>query len=167
MGRGRSDVLWFVAAVVLLAAGIFGWWRGDPVSYASARASWPMLAVWASGGIILFAAWRRTAAPDGLDAPLMGPLALAASGPLSLLPLVRGEVLWDPLVGAVAGVVALPLGWCLAGLLGGRGRTRARGVALGASGVAVGLALAAAKARSADVSVRAQSIAVLVTHVRR
>jgi signal transduction histidine kinase len=139
MGRGRSDVLWFVAAVALLAAGIFGWWRGDPRGYAYAFPSGLLVAVWASGGVILFAAWRRTAAPDGLDAPLMGPLALAASGPLSLLPLVRGEVLWDPVVGAVAGVVALPLGWCLAGLLGGRGRTQARGVAMAASGVAVGL----------------------------
>jgi signal transduction histidine kinase len=139
MGRGRSDVLWFVAAVALLAAGIVGWWRGDPMGYVYTSPSALLVAVWASGGIILFAAWRRTAAPDGLDAPLMGPLALAASGPLSLLPLVRGEVLWDPVVGAVAGLVALPLGWGLARLLGGRARAQARLATLVASGVAVGL----------------------------
>lgn len=143
MGRGRSDVLCFIAAVALLAAGIFGWWRGASMAYATTYPSGLLVAVWASAGIILFAGWRRSTAPDGLDASLMGPLALAASGPLSLLPLARAEVTWDPLVGALAGLVALPLGWCLARLLAGRARDRARTLAMVASGVAVGLGVLA------------------------
>jgi signal transduction histidine kinase len=143
MGRGRWDVLWFMAALGLLAAGLFGWWRADPSGYTSMHPSGLLIAVWASGGIVLFAWWRRSAAPEGLDARLMGPLALAASGPLSLLPLVRAETLWDPVVGAVAGLVVLPLGWCLAELLPSeRGRGRVRLAVVLAAGVATVLGIA-------------------------
>jgi len=132
MRQGRWDWLWFVAAVCLLALGVVGWWQAGPPSGSSDPSSGGfMIAVWASGAIILFAWWRRSSAPGAFDAPLMAPLALATSGPLSLVsvthlspvPAMAGEVM--------AGLVALPLGWMLADGLADRGaRARARWVAL-------------------------------------
>lgn len=132
MRQGRWDWLWFVAAVCLLAAGVVGWWQAGPPSGPSGSSSGGfMIAVWASGAIILFAWWRRSSAPDAFDAPLMAPLALATSGPLSLVSVTYLSPL--PAMGAevVAGLVALPLGWVLADGLADHGaRTRARWVAV-------------------------------------
>lgn len=126
MRRARVDVLCFLAAVGLLVAGVVGWWRSAPPPWVTPYASGgPMLAVWAAGAIILFAWWRRSATPDAPDASLMGPLALAASGPLSLLSLTG---LTEPALlaaGLLAGVVALPLGWSLADRLVDDDRRRA------------------------------------------
>ncbi len=110
--------MWFAAALGLLAAGIVGWWQAGPSpSRYPLDASGFMIAVWASGAIILFAWWRRSSAPEAFDAPLMGPLALAASGPLSLLSVTQMSP-WPAMVaGSIAGLVALPLGWALAGRL--------------------------------------------------
>lgn len=132
MRQGRWDWLWFVAAVCLLAAGVVGWWQGGPPSGSSEPSSGGfMIAVWASGAIILFAWWRRASAPGAFDAPLMAPLALATSGPLSLVSVTHLSPV--PAMGAevVAGLVALPLGWVLADGLADHGaRSRARWLAV-------------------------------------
>src|SRR6186997_3044619 len=104
MRRQSRDVLWFALAVAILVAGVVGWWRfgADPMGYGFGygSASGLLLAIWSSGGIILLAWWRRTAAPDVFDAPLMGPLALAASAPLSMLPLIHAPSTTAALAGA-------------------------------------------------------------------
>lgn len=140
MRQGRWDWVWFAAAVGLLVAGVVGWWQtGPPLSPYPFGAGALMIAVWASGAIILFAWWRRSSAPEAFDAPLMGPLALATSGPLSLLSITQ---LWlAPALTAsiLAGLVALPLGRAFAGqLVDGAARERARWIAsLSAVGAAI------------------------------
>lgn len=139
MGQGRWDRLWFLAAVCLLAAGVVGWWQaGPPSTNLDPSGGGFMIAIWASGAVILFAWWRRSSAPDAFDAPLMAPLALATSGPLSLvsvthlspMPAMAGEI--------AAGLVALPLGWALTGGLVDRDvRARARWIAIIAASGAV------------------------------
>jgi signal transduction histidine kinase len=97
-----------------------------------------MLAVWSSAAIILFTGWRRTTAPDAFEAPFMAPVALAASGPLSLYPLIGLSSLSGAMVGILAGLVALPLGWLMAsGIVDTRVRRIARQLSLGAVVVAV------------------------------
>lgn len=132
MRQGRWDGLWFVVAVGLLAAGVVAWWQaGPPVPDGSPWGAGSMIAVWSSGAIILFAWWRRGAAPDAFDAPLMAPLALATSGPLSLLPVTQLSPLPAMTGQVAAGLVALPLGWALAGGLADMdARRRARGLAV-------------------------------------
>lgn len=132
MRQGRWDWLWFVAAVCLLAAGVVGWWQAAPPSGSPDQSNGGfMIAVWASGAIILFAWWRRSSAPEAFDAPLMAPLALATSGPLSLVSVTHLSPL--PALGGlvVAGLVVLPLGLALADALADhRARGRARRVAV-------------------------------------
>jgi signal transduction histidine kinase len=140
MRRARWDVVWFVAAVGLLAAGIVGWWQsGPPASPYPFGAGSLMIAVWASGAIILFAWWRRSSAPDASDAPLMGPLALATSGPLSLVSVTQLSSSPSMSAGVLAGLVALPLAWALTGrLVDHAARERARWIA-GLSALGAGL----------------------------
>lgn len=132
MRQRRWDGLWFVAAVVLLAAGVVGWWQaGAPAVEAATWSPGFMIAIWSSGAIILVAWWRRSAAPEAFDAPLMGPLALATSGPLSLLPVTHLSPLPAMLGEAAVGLIALPLGWALAsGLADVSVRQRARWTAV-------------------------------------
>ncbi len=132
MRRSRVDVLCFLAAVGLLMAGVVGWWRSAPPPWVTPYASGgPMLAIWAAGAIILFAWWRRNATPDAPEASLMGPLALAASGPLSLLSLTGLTQQALLAAGLLAGLVSLPLGWSFADRLVEAGRCRtARWLAL-------------------------------------
>ncbi|MBX3031508.1 MAG: hypothetical protein KF809_15280 [Chloroflexi bacterium] len=141
MRRTRWDVLWFGAALVLLGAGIVGWWLVG-ASFVYDSSGLPMLAVWSSAAIILFTGWRRAAAPDAFDAPFMAPVALAASGPLSLFPVAHLSPLAGLSAGVLAGLVALPLGWLMAsGIADARIRGLARRLTLGAAVVAVILGL--------------------------
>src|SRR5262245_35486746 len=110
--RARLDVLWFAAAVGLLMAGIVGWSKAAPPGswYAGIDVAGLMLALWSSGAIILATWWRRSTVPTASDAPLMGSLALAASAPLSLLPIVHVELVHDGVSATIALLTALPLG---------------------------------------------------------
>lgn len=141
----RWDVLWFGVALVLLVGGIVGWWRADapePYGWIGGWSARPMLAVWSSAAIILFTGWRRTAAPDAFDVPFMAPVALAASGPLSMYPLTGVSSVSWAVVGIIAGLVALPLGWLMASGIGdARVRRIARQLSLGAAAVAVVLSV--------------------------
>ncbi|MFN8518863.1 MAG: hypothetical protein U0667_05610 [Chloroflexota bacterium] len=124
---GALGLAWFVAAVCLLALGVVA--GGRPVPCPISDPS--------SGGFTIAGLGVRRHHPVRLVAPVVGAgrvrraadgaLALATSGPLSLVsvthlspvPAMAGEVM--------AGLVALPLGWMLADGLADRGaRARAR-----------------------------------------
>jgi signal transduction histidine kinase len=137
-------MVWFATAVGLLVAGIVGWWRAGAGVALHGWSGGLVIAVWAAAAIILFTGWRRTVAPDAFDAPFMGPLALAASAPLALLPVWVLSPVAAAVASVVAGLVGMPLGQALAGELpNGRRRRRARLLVVAASlgAVAIGLGL--------------------------
>jgi signal transduction histidine kinase len=138
MRRSRLDVAWFASALGLLAAGVWTWWQTSP---GASRAPFPqasMLAVWLATGVIVACWWRRSAAPRAVDAPFMAGLALAASAPLSMVPVAGRSGLWLSAALIAAIVATVPLAWSLAAQAGGptpRGQVRllVMALAVGAS----------------------------------
>lgn len=109
------DRLLLGSAFTLLLAGIVAWWLlpGRVPSDAGGLAS--MLALWFSSLGLAAAVWRRTTVPRADESLLLAPIALAATAPLCVVPLLSAASAGVVAAGlAAAAVAVLPLGLTLA-----------------------------------------------------
>jgi signal transduction histidine kinase len=129
------------AAAVLWLLGLAGWWRLPLTERSAGHIDLPILALWLSaGGIVAGTVWLAMHAAGQGWSPLVASLTLAATAPLSVLPLVMaGHVGPASRVAlALAAVSVLPLAWHLGGRIA---RPEWRRIARAASATCVGLAL--------------------------
>jgi signal transduction histidine kinase len=118
MSPARRDQLWMAAAAVLWLLGLAGWWRLPLTARSAGHIDLPILALWLSaGGLVAGTMWLVTHAPGEGWSPLVASLTLAATAPLSVVPLIMtGNVGPASRVAlALAAVCVLPLAWYLGG----------------------------------------------------
>lgn len=140
MSRATIARVWIMIGSGLLVVGFAGWWARTPATHTWTSVA-AMLAVWLSTGLLVVCWWRWSVGTEPVTRAHLAALALAATAPLSMVPLVdlgpAGHAL-DALL--IAGLAVVPLGWLLASRIVDPGwRMRAQSSVLALSIVGVGL----------------------------
>jgi signal transduction histidine kinase len=86
MVRSRLDLACWSVTILVLVIGWSAWWRLPPPDR-PAEGGTSMLALWLASAILAVCAWRQWTVPDSPDTRYLPSLALAASLPLSMVPL--------------------------------------------------------------------------------
>jgi signal transduction histidine kinase len=141
MTAARRDWLSVGAALGLLVLGVIGWWRLPLVPGVTGYAELPVLALFlAAAGVTAAAAWLVNHPIGSLWSALVATLALAATAPLSVVPLVMslsaGTMARVGLT--LAAIAVLPFALCLTGWIASPHTARAaRRVSVGCVAIAV------------------------------
>lgn len=122
MPSSARDRLLLGCAAGLWAAGVAAWWLVPPSVSPVGLGIGALVAIWLSAAGLGTAAWCLGQRPASAESPLIAPLALAASAPLSAVPILAWSDPWIAGPGLTfAALALLPLGATLAGRITGVG----------------------------------------------
>ncbi len=116
MSPSTRDRTLLTCASGLFLAGLLAWWLLPPGGPRVSPGVGSLLAIWLSAAGLAAAVWYLGQRPASKESSYVAPLALAATAPLSAVPLLAWP---DPLVAGAsltaAALTALPLGLALSG----------------------------------------------------